>query len=448
MNATTLQPVAPLTSGPVTKSLVSRARNVFGGGTLHSWAIPEDATVVIARGEGAHVWDADGREYLDCHLGSGPLLLGHGHPGVTAAVKEQLDRGVSYHFFNPQVIEFAERVVDAVPCAEAVRFVSTGSEATFYAMRLARVYTGRSKIMKFEGALHGGQDYAAQSTHPHHPGPFPSPVPDSDGIPAGATESVVIAEFNNLDSVRSAIAQHGQDLAAIILEPMQRALLPEPGFLAGVKELAHGAGALLIFDEIVTGFRLAWGGAQEKYGVQPDLCTLGKAFAGGFPVAAIAGKRDIFEVARPERRGKATFAWLSGTFNGNPVGAAAGLACLEALSQPGVFARLQSIGDRLRAELPAAGKEAGLDVEVQAIGDGPVVQVFFGSGPLRNYRDVLASDQGLRKQFGVELVKRGVLTNPGEKLYLSLAHTDADIDRVVDAAQDAFRALATAGAGR
>src|SRR5687768_2636079 len=436
------QTAPALTSGATTISLVSRAKSVFGGGTLHSWAIPDDATVVIARGQGSRVWDADGREYLDCHLGSGPLLLGHGHPGVTAAVKEQLDRGVSFHFFNPQVIEFAERVVGAVPCADAVRFVSTGSEATFYALRLARVFTGRSKILKFEGALHGGQDYAAQSTHPHHPAPFPTPVPDSDGIPPGVMESVRIAQFNDLDSVRSVIEQHGDDLAAIIVEPMQRALLPEEGFLAGVRDLARRCGALLIFDEIVTGFRLAWGGAQERYGVEPDLCTLGKAFAGGFPVAAIAGRKEIFEVTRPERRGKATFAWLSGTFNGNPVGAAAGLACLEALSQPGVFQRLQVIGDRLRTELPVAAKEAGLDVEGQAIGDGPVVQVFFGSGPLRTYRDVLATDQALRKQFGVELVKRGILTNPGEKLYLSLAHSDADVDQVLDAAEGAFRALA------
>jgi glutamate-1-semialdehyde 2,1-aminomutase len=436
-------PVAPppqASPGPATRDLVARARQVFGGGTMHSWAIPDDATVVIARGQGAHVWDVDGRDYVDCHLGSGPLLLGHGHPGVTAAVREQLDRGVSFHFFNPQVIEFAERVVAAVPCAEAVRFVSTGTEATFYAMRLARVFTGRGKIVKFEGALHGGQDYAAQSTAPGHPPPLPTPVPDSDGIPAGATSSVLVAAFNDLDSVRAAIAQAGDDLAAVILEPMQRALVPEPGFLAGVRDLAHASGALLIFDEIVTGFRLAWGGAQERYGVLPDLCTLGKAFAGGFPVAAIAGRRDIFEVTRPERKGTAPYAWLSGTFNGNPVGAAAGLACLEALSQPGVYDRLQAIGDRLRTAIPALGAEAGLDV--QAIGDGPVVQVFFGPGPLRSYRDVLATDQHRRKQFGVELVQRGVLTNPGEKLYLSLAHTDDDLDRVLDAARDSLRAVA------
>src|SRR5687768_5184837 len=160
------QTAPALTSGATTISLVSRAKSVFGGGTLHSWAIPDDATVVIARGEGAHVWDADGREYVDCHLGSGPLLLGHSHPGVTAAERDQVGRGVTFHFFNPEVIAFAERVVAAVPCAEAVRFVSTGSEATFYALRLARANTGRTKVLKFEGALHGGHDYAAQSTSP------------------------------------------------------------------------------------------------------------------------------------------------------------------------------------------------------------------------------------------------------------------------------------------
>jgi glutamate-1-semialdehyde 2,1-aminomutase len=262
---------------------------VFGGGTLHSWAIPDDATVVIARGQGGRVWDADGNEYVDCHLGSGPLLLGHGHPGVTAAVHEQLGRGVSFHFFNPQVIDFAERVTAAVPCADVVRFVSTGSEATFYALRLARTFTGRPLVMKFEGGLHGGHDYAAQSTSPARAGSLPNPVPDSDGIPRGATDSVKLAAFNDLDSVRRVVEVYGDELAAIIVEPMQRALVPEPGFLEGLRRLARGCGALLIFDEIVTGFRLAWGGAQERYGVVPDLCTLGKAFAGGFPVAAIAG---------------------------------------------------------------------------------------------------------------------------------------------------------------
>lgn len=424
------------------EALVARARQVFGGGTLHTWNIPDEATVVIERGRGCHVWDVDGREYIDYHLGSGPLLLGHGHPAVLAAVGAQLERGVSFHFFNPQVISFAEQVVSAVRCAEAVRFVSTGTEATFYALRIARAFTGRNIILKFEGGLHGGHDYAAQSTAPAQLSPYPQSVPDSDGIPPETTAAVLVAEFNDLDSVRSVVDRYGHDLAAIIVEPMQRALVPEPGFLAGVKALAARCGALLIFDEIVTGFRLAWGGAQERYGVVPDLCTLGKAFAGGFPVAAVAGRRDVLDVTRPRAGGERPYAWLSGTFNGNPIGAAAGLAALRALSEPGVYDRLHAIGDRLRRELPVLGRDARL--EVQAIGDGPVVQLFFGAGPLRRYRDTLATDQALRREFGVELIKRGILTNPGEKLYLSLAHTDEDLDRTLGVARDVFRTLAAA----
>src|SRR3954454_24702616 len=199
--AASSEPATPNPEPGVPRDPVARARRVFGGGTMHSWAIPDDATVVIARGQGGHVWDADGNEYVDCHLGSGPLLLGHGHTGVTAAVHEQLERGVTFHFFNPQVIAFAARVTAAVPCAEVVRFVSTGTEATFYALRLARAFTGRPLVMKFEGALHGGHDYAAQSTAPPQAAPLETlsePVPDSDGIPRGATETVKIAAFNDL----------------------------------------------------------------------------------------------------------------------------------------------------------------------------------------------------------------------------------------------------------
>ena len=221
--------------------------------------------------------------------------------------------------------------------------------------------------------------------------------------------------------------RYGADLAAIIVEPLQRALRPEPGFLAGLRALAESCGALLIFDEIVTGFRLAWGGAQERYGVIPDLCTLGKAFAGGFPVGAVCGRRDVLDLTQASRRGQAAYAWFGGTFNGNPIGAAAGLAALDALAVDGVYDRLHRIGNTLRAELNALGREVGLPV--QAIGDGPVSQVFFGTGPLHSYRDTLATDQTRRMQFGNELLRRGILVNPGEKLYLSLAHSDADLDR-------------------
>ena len=355
-----------------------RAARVFGGGTLSIWTLPDDVPVTLSRGQGAHVWDVDGREFVDYLMGSGPMLLGHCHPGVMAAVQAQLARGSHFHLNNERAVEFAERVVAAVPCAEAIKFTSSGTEATFYALRLARAATGRQLVLKFEGALHGGHDYAVQSTAPRALSPYPRGVPDSDGIPAGASESVLIGEFNDLAGAQRLVARYGADLAAIIVEPLQRALRPEPGFLAGLRALAESCGALLIFDEIVTGFRLAWGGAQERYGVIPDLCTLGKAFAGGFPVGAVCGRRDVLDLTQASRRGQAAYAWFGGTFNGNPIGAAAGLAALDALAADGVYDRLHRIGNTLRAELNALGREVGLPV--QAIGDGPVSQVFFGTG--------------------------------------------------------------------
>ncbi|MAG35128.1 MAG: aspartate aminotransferase family protein [Dehalococcoidia bacterium] len=427
------------TTASRSRAYQERAAKVFGGGTLSIWTLPDDVPVILTRGQGAQVWDVDGREFVDYHMGSGPMLLGHCHPGIVAAVQEQLARGSQFHMISEQAVEFAERVVDAVPCAEAIKFTSSGTEATFYALRLARVATGRRLVLKFEGALHGSHDYAVQSTAPPTLSPYPRGIPDSDGIPTGASESVLIAEFNDLAGARDIVERHGKDLAAIIVEPLQRALVPQPGFLAGLRTLADTCGALLVFDEIVTGFRLAWGGAQERYDVTPDLCTLGKAFAGGFPVAAICGRRDVLDLTHASRRGQAPYAWVGGTFNGNPIGATAGLAALEALAADGVYDRLHQLGNTLRAGLNALGEETGLPM--QAIGDGPVSQVFFGTGPLQSYRDTLATDQTRRMQFGNELLRRGILVNPGEKLYLSLAHSDADLDQFLSAARGALQAL-------
>jgi glutamate-1-semialdehyde 2,1-aminomutase len=250
---------------------------------------------------------------------------------------------------------------------------------------------------------------------------------------------VLVSEFNELERTTAIVEAHGRELAAIIVEPLQRALVPQPGFLAGLRTLCDRCGALLIFDEIVTGFRLAWGGAQERYGVVPDLATLGKAFAGGYPMAAIVGRRDVLALTAPERRGQSDFVWLSGTFNGNPIAAVAGLAALEQLRRPGVYERLHALGQRLRDGLTALGRE--LDEPLEALGDGPVVQAFFGPGPLHRYRDTLATDQAKRIAFGVELLRRGLLVNPGEKFYISLAHTDEDMDRALEICRDALVAL-------
>jgi glutamate-1-semialdehyde 2,1-aminomutase len=416
-----------------------RAKRVFGGGALSIWSFPDEYNVILDRGEGSRVWDVDGREYIDYHLGSGPLLLGHRRPEVDQAVARQLERGSTFNFMHPAVIELAETVVEAVPCAETVKFVSTGTEATMYALRLARSFTGRSKILKFAGALHGGNDYAAQSTFPHGTIDYPKPVPDSGGIPEAVSSTVLLSEFNNLDRTEQIVVENNADLAGIIVEPLQRALAPAPGFLDGLRRIADRIGAVLIFDEIVTGFRLAYGGAQERYEVQPDIAVLGKALASGFPVAAIAGRRDIMDVSGPGHRGKPTYSWISGTFNGNPIGTVAGLAGLGVLRRAGVYDRLHHIGGRLRDGLNSLGLELG--IPLQAVGEGPLLQVFFTASSIDRHVDTMEADSGLAAQFGFELIKRGILVNPGQKMYLSLAHTDDDLSETLAACRVALQAL-------
>jgi glutamate-1-semialdehyde 2,1-aminomutase len=420
--------------------LRERARAVFGGGSIFMYDLDDEANVVLERGRGSRAWDADGREWIDYHLGSGPLLVGHCHPRVVEAVRRQLERGSTFYYANEPAIELAEAIVEAVPCAEAVKLVSSGTEATLYALRIARAYSGRSRVLKFEGGLHGGNDYATQSTTPPRRSPYPRPIPDTDGIPAGTSEAVLVAEYNDLDAAAAVVDRFGSDLAAIVVEPMQRAFVPAPGFLVGLRALADRCGALLVFDEIVTGFRLAWGGAQERYGVVPDLCTLGKAIGGGYPVAAIAGRREVMAVTGARRRGTGErYAWVSGTLNGNPIGASAGLATLGVLREPGVYERLHALGERLRRGLEEAGAAAGLPL--RAVGDGPLCQVFFAPSAPTRYAEALSSDQVARKRFGYELLRRGVLNVPGEKLYLSLAHSDEDLEATLLAAREACRAL-------
>ena len=426
-------------SSTLQQELLATSRELFPGGSSGLWSLPDEYQVVITHGRGGHVWDMTGREYIDCILGSGPVVIGHAHPAVVAAVQAQVEKGATYFLLNEPGIRLADQVVEAVPCAEQIRFVSTGTEATFYAIRIARAYTGRNKVLKFEGALHGGNDYATMSTVPPRTSDYPHGIPDSSGIPQQVQDQVLVSEFNNLALTRELAHQHGDDLAAIIMEPLQRALNPEPGFLAAVRDLAHEVGALLIFDEIVTGFRLAWGGAQEYYGVEPDLAVLGKALGGGYPQAAVAGPAAIMEVVSSAIRGTPRYVWMGGTFSGNPLSAVAGLATLSVLQEEGSFARLHAIGAQVRDGLEALGREFG--EPLQAIGAGPLLQVFFGEGALRSYRDCLHTDNTKRIAFARELLRAGILTNPGEKLYFSLAHTDEDVGEILDRARDALKTV-------
>jgi glutamate-1-semialdehyde 2,1-aminomutase len=426
----------------LSRELLAGAARYLPGACLGQNALPPALAFVVDHGEGARLVDLTGRSYLDYVLGSGPLLLGHAHPAVVKAVQEQVARGSTFFWLSEPSIRLAEEVVRAVPCAEQVRFVSTGTEGTMFAGRMARTHTRREKILKFEGGWHGLHDYAMVGNWriPSEQ-PYPSPPADVGGIPRGALASVLVAPFNDLDTTERIVATHAADLAAIIVEPLQRTIRPRPGFLAGLRDLAHGVGALLIFDEVVTGFRLAYGGAQEHYGVVPDLAVYGKALTAGFALAAIAGRADVMATADPARKGTLDYAALSGTLSGNALACAAGVAALAELRRPGVYPRLHALGERLRRGVEK--RAAALGVPLRALGDGPIAQVYFvpPDAELGSDRGLRAADGRKATQFALELLRRGLFVIPNTKLYISLAHTEADIDWTLDVMDDVLREM-------
>jgi glutamate-1-semialdehyde 2,1-aminomutase len=420
--------------------LLAEAASLLAGGGLGVFTLPPEVDLVVAHGRGSHVTDVAGRDYVDYLLGSGPALLGHAHPEVAEAVSAQLGRGSTFYFLNEPVIRLARRLVEAVPCGEQVHFCGSGTDATFFALRAARASTGRSKILKFEGAWHGMHDYALWGTVPTEASDYPRAEPDSAGIPATVGESVLVAPFNDAERAVAIVEQHADDLAAVIVEPLQRVLRPAPGFLEALREVTRARGIVLIFDEIVTGFRIAWGGAQEAYGVLPDLATYGKAMSGGFPMGAVVGRAEVLAAFDARRADPAHRAWASGTFNGNPVSATAGLAALDVLARPGTYEQLHRIGGRLRRGLVEAGARHGL--AVQTPGEDAVFGVrFMANERPRSWVDLLAADKELGRRWAIECVRRGVLVNPNEKFYLSIAHSDADVDRTLAAADEAFAVL-------
>ena len=424
-----------MTSDPQS-GIIERAKRVLPGGTFGNF--PGD--IVIREGRGGRVWDESGKEYVDFLLGSGPMLVGHAHPEVTAAAQARIADGTTFFANNRYGIELAEAIVAAVPCAEQVRFVSTGSEADLYAMRAARAFTRRDKILKFEGGYHGMSDYSLMSLAPKRPGNFPQPVPDSAGIPRSLRDEILIAPFNDLQVAASLVREHRQELAGVILEPLQRIIPPAPGFLEGLRRITAENGVPLIFDEVVTGFRLAYGGAQEYYGVVPDLCTLGKVIGGGFPLAAIAGRADIMAHFDRGAVGDDGFMMQVGTLSGNPVAAAAGLATLAILQRPGAYERLFATGRELMrtlAELLQRNR-----IAAQVTGEPPLFDVVFSPEPVRDYRGTLRGDAGMLRRFNALMRERGVLKGE-QKYYVSLAHTPEDVRHTCDAWDSAITALAT-----
>jgi glutamate-1-semialdehyde 2,1-aminomutase len=371
------------------------------------------------------------------------MVIGHAHPRVVGAVQEQAARGTTFYAMNDVAPRLAARIIELVPCAEAVKFVGDGAEATFYSLRLARAFTGRELVLKFEGAYHGHHDYALHGLKPTRGANYPTAQPDSAGIPEVVSATVLIAPYNDLDSTAHLVEPLADRLAAIIVEPVQRSLVPKPGFLAGLRALCDRTGALLVFDEVVTGFRLALGGAQEVFGVKPDLCALGKVIGGGLPLAAVAGRKDVLELTVPDRTHDGRYVYMSGTLNGNAIAAAAGLATLDVIAEEDGPARLIEIGSALARGFKDCAHR--LSIPLQMVGPPAFADPVFGDGEIHDYRSYAATNRAAAKEFGIELVKRDVFVHPASKIYISTVHTGDQVEVACNAAYAAMRSIRDRG---
>ncbi len=413
---------------------IDRARAVLPAGGFGNF----DPSIVIREGKGSRVWDEDGTEYVDYLIGSGPMMLGHGHPEVLEAIMEQLPKGMTFFANNAAGIALAEEICDAVPCAEQLRYVSSGGEADMYSMRLARAFTGRDKILKFEGGYHGMSAEAQMSLAPSRLVNFPQPVMDSGGIPQSVADEMLIAPYNDIEFVRGLIAEYEGQIAAIIVEPLQRIVPPAPGFLAALREEATKAGIVLIFDEVVTGFRFAYGGAQEYYGVTPDLCALGKVIGGGFPLAAIAGRKDIMDHFDKSIVGADKWLMQLGTLSGNPVAAQAGRKTMEILRRDGAYDTLRANGQRIWDMFDNHLSAAGIPHRI--VGDQTLFDVVFTDQDVMNYRGTFAADTDKNASFNRVLRAEGIFKSAG-KTYPSLALTEEDFDITEAAIKTAVAAI-------
>ncbi|BCU81244.1 glutamate-1-semialdehyde 2,1-aminomutase 2 [Polycladomyces abyssicola] len=392
--------------------------------------------VVLERGEGSRVWDVDGNEYIDYICSWGPLILGHSHPSVVEAVKVAAEKGTSFGALTEIEVKMAQLVAEIVPSVEVVRMVNSGTEATMSALRLARAYTRRNKIVKFEGSYHGHSDSLLIKAGS---GVATLGLPDSPGVPENTAQHTLTVPYNDLDSARVAFQKFGHDIAAVIVEPVagnMGVVPPEPGFLEGLRRLTSHYGALLIFDEVMTGFRVDYHCAQGKYGVMPDLTTLGKVIGGGLPVGAYGGRREIMEMVAPTGP-----VYQAGTLSGNPLAMAAGYATLQELGKPGVYEQLEAKAARLEEGFRQNAEEAGIPYHINRVGS--MVCLFFTGEKVVSYTQAKQSDTKRFARYFRLMLEQGILLPPSqfEGMFVSTAHSDEDIERTIEANRNALKQL-------
>lgn len=405
----------------------SRSYKAVGGG----------APVVMERAQGAYFWDVDGNKYIDYLAAYGPIIAGHAHPHITKAIQRAAETGVLYGTPTPHEITFAKMLKEAIPSLEKVRFVNSGTEAVMTTIRVARAYTGRDKIVKFAGCYHGHSDLVLVAAGS---GPSTLGTPDSAGVPKSIAQEVITVPYNDIDSFKQAMDVWGDQVAAVLVEPIVGnfgIVTPKPGFLEAINEIAHQAGALVIYDEVITAFRFMYGGAQNLLGIEPDLTALGKIIGGGLPIGAYGGRQDIMEQVAPLGP-----AYQAGTMAGNPASILAGIACLEVLKQDGVYEYLDKLGAMLEEGILLHANKYGIPITINRLKGA--FTVYFTTEKVENYEQAQRSDGEMFAKFFKLMLKQGINLAPSkyEAWFVTLAHTEEDVEYTLKAVENAFRQLA------
>jgi glutamate-1-semialdehyde 2,1-aminomutase len=432
-----------LSATPPSRPALHQRARAIGYSLSGAFYLPPEDTIVVERGEGARLFDTHGREYIDFLAGSGAILLGHGNAEIADAIATQARKGTHFYVLNEPAIELGEKIVEIIPCAEEVKFLPSGSEASFNLFRMCRAFTGKQKIMKFEGSFHGTNDYAMMSGWTQSPG-YPIPNPDSPGIPDTIKDFVYVVPWNDLETTEQYLRAHAHEIAVLICEAVQRTVPPAPGFLEAIRRITRELGILLAFDEMVTGWRMSIAGAQGHYGVTPDLAIFGKAMTNGLPMTCLAGPSEVIRYSRPkgapESDGRVFF---GGTLNGNPLCAAAALRAIEIYERPGGHERLSENVAMLKHSIRSSAQKYGVPACV--IGPHAYFQVFFSEGPVETFAAQQAADARLSQIFFRQCLKRGLLMNTNCRAYVPMVLREEDARAAAVIMDEAMAAIAKLG---